>query len=295
MSTIEDLGFAAGERVVVVHVDDLGMSEAANSGALAALAGVATCGSIMVPCPGFEQIAKIAQSRPELDLGVHLTLNAEYETFRWGPVCDDVPGLQSPDGGMWRTSRETIDHASEDEVERELRGQVDRALAAGIDVTHVDSHMGTVFDLKFVEVYVRIARDYEVPAFVPRPKRELLAAQGLPPSLERYIEIIASAEEDGFPVFDHLDADSLSFPATTGLGHNTGRVEALEPGLSYLITHCAQGDDQLRSITEDWQQRDEERQVYSDGSMQRVFDAEGVQRIGMRPLRDLLRRHLLRG
>ena len=133
MSVLAELGYGPEERVVVVHVDDLGMSLAANAGGLRALEGSATCGSIMVPCPGFADMARIARERPELDLGVHLTLNCEYEGYRWGPVRGDVPSLVAPDGGMWRSVRETVEHAGVEEVDRELRAQIYRALDAGID------------------------------------------------------------------------------------------------------------------------------------------------------------------
>ena len=288
MSVMQRLGFSLEERAIVVHVDDMGMCAAANEGALRALAGSATCGSIMVPCPAFEEIARIARERPELDLGVHLTLNAEYESYRWGPVCDDVSGLVSPDGGMWRTSAETVENASAEEVERELRGQIDRALAAGIDVTHLDSHMGTVFDIKFVEIYLRLARDYRLPCFIPRVRREVLEARGLLEGLENYVELLEAAESDGLPIFDHFDANSLHFEPGQGAEHNRSRVEGLGPGLSYLITHCARGGAELEAITHDWRQRDEEHQLYSDGSMARVFARPDVHTIGMRPLRDLL-------
>ena len=98
MSLLAELGYAPDERVVVVHVDDLGMSRAANLGGVRALEGAATCGSIMVPCPAFDEMAQIARERPELDLGVHLTLNCEYDGHRWGPVRSDVPSLVAPDG-----------------------------------------------------------------------------------------------------------------------------------------------------------------------------------------------------
>lgn len=292
MSDVTDLGFAADARLAVVHVDDLGMSVPANRGGLEALAGTATCGSVMVPCPAFDELAKHAREQPELDVGVHLTLNAEYETHRWGPVSDGVPGLVAPGGGMWRTSAETVAHASADEVERELRAQIDRALDAGIDVTHLDSHMGTVFDPGFVEVYVRLATDYRLPAFVPRVDRAALEARGLSPNLESYLTLIEGVEQRGFPVFDQFDSNSLEFEPGTGAEHNRGRVDSLGPGLSYLITHCADGDAELQSITPDWRQRDEERRIYSDGTMAGHFEATGIHRIGMRPLRDLLRGRL---
>jgi len=292
VSILERLGFAADERVVVVHVDDLGMSRAANAGGVRALDGAATCGSIMVPCPGFEEITRIARERPELDLGVHLTLNCEYAGYRWGPVCRDARSLIARDGGMWQTTRETVENATAEDVERELRAQLDRALAAGIDVTHVDAHMGTVFDLKFVDSYFRVAREYRLPAFVPRLRARDLPTHGLPDRLAEYARRIDAAEAAGFPIFDHFDADSLEFPPGTGLEHNETRLDRLGSGLSYLITHCAEGGEELESITRDWRQRDEEHRIYSDGSMREALEARRMRPVGMRRLRDLMRAEL---
>ena len=289
MSIVERLGLGERERVVVVHVDDLGMSRAANSGGVAALEGAATCGSIMVPCPGFDEIARIAKARPELDLGVHLTLNCEYAGYRWRPVSAEAPSLVARDGGMWETTRETVEHATAEDAEREMRAQVDRALAAGIDVTHIDAHMGTAFNLKFVDAYFRIASAYRLPAFVPRIRARDLPAHGLPDRIAEYARRIDEAEAAGFPIFDHFDADSLDFPPGSGLAHNQTRLDRLGSGLSYLITHCAQGGSELESITPDWRQRDEERKIYSDGSMRDALVSRGMRTIGMRPLRDLLR------
>lgn len=289
MSLIEGLGFEPGAKLVVVHVDDLGMSDAANRGGLEALGGAATCGSVMVPCPAFEGIAAIARERPELDLGVHLTLNAEYESWRWPPLRDDVPGLVSPDGGMWRTTAETVEHASADEVARELRAQVDRALGAGIDVTHLDAHMGTIFQTRFVDVYADLSRDYRLPIFLPRVNQRVLESAGLSAAARTYFDLIEGLESEGVPVFDHFNVDSLSFEPGSGTEHNRARLDTLGPGLSYLVIHAALGGRELESITSDWRQRDEERRIYSDGSLAHVLADGGFRTLGMRPLRDLLR------
>ncbi len=276
--------------MVVVHVDDIGMCKAANEGALLALAGAATCGSIMVPCPAFAEIAELARTYPDLDLGVHLTLNAEYEDYRWPPVRDDVPGLGSPDGGMWRTVQETTEHATADEVERELRAQIDRALESGIDVTHLDSHMGTVFEVPFVAVYLELAREFELPAFIPRIGRAALERVSDPERVALYATLLEEAESQGFPLFDSFCADSLSFEAGSGHEHNRNRLEGLDSGLNYLITHCAVGNDELQGISPgDWQQRDEERRIYSDGTMAGELEERQMRTIGMRVLRDLMR------
>jgi predicted glycoside hydrolase/deacetylase ChbG (UPF0249 family) len=286
-SWVERLGFAPGTRVAVIHVDDIGLCRAANAGALDALGGAATCGSVMVPAPGFDEIARTARARPELDLGVHLTLNAEWEGVRWSPLSPGA-GLRDPDGCFWREPAQTAAHASESEVRAELRAQLERALAAGIDVTHLDAHMGTALDPRFARVYFELAFEFRLPAFVPDLEGlELSPRQSRAAPL--YRELLDAARRRGFPVFDGFEGSSLHFAPGSGLAHNRARLARLGPGLSYLITHCARGDDELRAIAADWRLREEERRIYSDGSMQLALEQAGIRSIGMRPLRELLR------
>jgi predicted glycoside hydrolase/deacetylase ChbG (UPF0249 family) len=286
----EAFALRAGERAVVVHVDDIGLCENANTGALRAFGGTATSGSIMVPCAAFPQIAEIARVRPQLDLGVHLTLNCEYENPRWRPLRPDVPSLCATDGALLRTPEETARRASLEEVRRELAAQIDRALDAGIDVTHLDAHMGTALLPEFASVYIDLAREYALPAFIPRVDRALLARIGMSEAWGVYRSILEHAATAGLPLFDHFDSNSLHFAPGTGLEHNRRRIAQLRPGLSYLITHCAEGGAALQSICPDWRQRSEECQLYSDGAMSRALELEGVRPVGMRPLRDWLRR-----
>jgi predicted glycoside hydrolase/deacetylase ChbG (UPF0249 family) len=284
MHALERLGFAADATVAVVHADDIGMSHAANVGAFEALAnGPATCGSVMVPCSWFAEAAELAQDGRDVDLGVHLTLNAEYDAYRWGPVAgrSDVPSLVDAAGHMFRTSRETIKYASVEDVETELRAQIDTALAMRIDVTHLDSHMGTVFHPKFFDVYLRLARDYRLPLFLPRAEAGDEGAPGDPRT--------AAMEADGFVLFDGYDADSLSFALGTGRAHNERRIGGFSPGLNYLICHPAQAGDELSAITDTAHQRDFERGFYGGDAGRAALTEASVGTIGMRPLRDLLR------
>lgn len=273
METVERLGFATGTTVAVVHADDIGMSHAANIGAFEALdAGPATCGSVMVPCPWSSEAAEMAQARPHVDLGVHLTLNAEFDGYRWGPVVGRtaVPSLVDDAGHLYRTSRETVKYAGVDDVRAELRAQIDAALAAGIDVTHLDSHMGTVFHPKFFDIYLELGREYRLPLFLPRV-----------PELR--------PDPDGFVVFDGFDADSLGFESGEGEAHNGRRISELGSGLNYLICHPAQGGDELSAITDTSHQRDFERQFYGGEAGRAALSEAGVETVGMRELRGLLR------
>ncbi len=287
------LGFAPEDRVAVVHVDDLGMCHAANVGGFAALrSGPATCGSLMVPCPWFEEAAEIARANPDLDLGVHLTLNAEWPHYRWGPVAgrSEVPSLLDERGCLPRTTMETVQRARPEEVEIELRAQIERARAAGVDVTHLDSHMGTVLFPPFLAVYAKLAVEYRLPVFAFHPDDAVLETRGLRgygPFVRRLVDELAQA---GIPVLDDFCADSLEFRVGEGLAHNRRRLARLGRGVSYLICHAAQGGEELSAVTPDSaHQRDFERQFYGGEPGRRELEAAGIRTVGMRALRDLLR------
>ena len=289
----ERLGFAANDRVAVVHVDDLGMCHAANEGGFEALAsGPATCGSIMVPCPWFREAAESARENPRFDLGVHLTLNAEWPHYRWGPVAGrrEVPSLVDDQGYLPRTTLEVVQRARPAEVEVELRAQLEMALAAGVDVTHLDSHMGTVLFPPFLPIYAKLAVEFRLPVFAFHPDDAVLEARGLKgygPFLRSAIEQLEAA---GIPAFDDFDSDSLEFALGEGLAHNRRRLAGLGRGVSYLICHAAAGGEELSSVTPDSaHQRDFERSFYGGEVGRKELEAAGIQTVGMRALRELVR------
>ena len=289
----ERLGFSRDDRIAIVHVDDLGMCHAANQGGFEALEnGPATCGSIMVPCPWFAEAARRARDGSDFDLGVHLTLNAEWDHYRWGPVAgrSAVPSLLDDEGFLPRTTLETVARAEPEEVEVELRAQVERALQAGIDVTHLDSHMGTCFFPKFIEVYAGLAREFGVPLFAVQPDEKALARAGIEGGLGVIRQLVDALEKEGVPLLDAFDANSLDFPEGEGEAHNRGRLAGLQPGVTYLICHAARGGEELSTVTPDSaHQRDFERSFYGGKSGRRALEAEGIRTVGMREIRAVMR------
>src|SRR3954467_8584712 len=162
MTTIaERLGYGPDDRLLIVNCDDLGMCHATNSGGDASLRmGVATSATLMVPCPWAREAS--AQDLGE-DVGVHLTLNAEWDLYRWGPITV-APSLLDGDGGFPRTQTDVWDHADIDEVRRELRAQIERAILWGFDVSHLDSHMGTLqLRPEFFDVQLDLAVEFGLP------------------------------------------------------------------------------------------------------------------------------------
>jgi len=163
----ERLGHPRSARLLVIHADDLGMAHTVNRASFEALErGWITSASIMVPCPWFPEVARFARAHPDADLGLHLVLTSEWTTFRWGPLSpvDQVPSLLDPDGYLPMLETTVAERARPQEAERELRAQIERARAAGVRITHFDSHMNALYGTAgLLDVYRRLANEYKVP------------------------------------------------------------------------------------------------------------------------------------
>ena len=163
----ERLGYKPTDKILIVNGDDVGMCHAANEATIESLEkGLMTSSTMMVPCPWFNEIADYAKRNPQRDFGIHLCLTAEWKFYRWGPVASrgEVPGLIDSDGYMWRSVQEVYAHSKPEEALLEGRAQIKRALAAGVDVTHIDSHMGTFqYNPAYMDAYVQLAEEFNLP------------------------------------------------------------------------------------------------------------------------------------
>lgn len=274
-SLAERLGYGPDDRLLIINCDDLGSSHSANLGVYEALRdGVATSATLMIPCPWARDAA--ARYRGE-DVGVHLTLNAEHDLYRWGPITQ-APSLLDGDGGFPRTRSDVWEHADLDEVKRELRAQVERAILWGFDVSHLDSHMGTLqLKPEFFDVYLELAIDFRLP----------IRLSGA--STERVI---------GFPFRQLAAEESILFPdhflyVNTGPGSRRTIERALvdlPAGVTEAYLHPAIDSPELRASMPDWAGRvDDLDLVARDRALGALLDRTGVQLIGYRQLRDLQR------
>jgi predicted glycoside hydrolase/deacetylase ChbG (UPF0249 family) len=270
----ERLGYGPDDRVVIINCDDLGLSHAANTAIYEALRdGVATSATLMVPCPWARDAA--AMYRGE-DVGVHLTLNAEWETYRWGPITQ-APSLLDGDGGFPRTIEDTWDHADLEEVRRECRAQVERAILWGFDVSHLDSHMGTLqLRPEFFDVYLELAVDFGLPLRMGSAGGEKIV--GFP------YRALAEAEGVVFP-------DQLVLYAGVGARRHVERaLFDLRPGVTEVYLHPAVETDELRASHPDWAGRVEDHAfLCDDRSLPDLIERAGATRIGYRELRELQR------
>jgi len=227
------------QKFVIAHVDDVGMCHGANTAFAAVFGkGFITSGSVMVPCPWFREIAEMTAADPQFDLGVHLTLTSEWRHYRWRPLtgASKSSGLVDNDGYMWRTARAAHEHADPDAVESELRAQIDAALAAGIDATHLDCHMGTALAGKFANVYLRLGRDYRLPVLFPRHWDNYGAGLKLGDvHAERHAARLADLEARNHPIIDRFV--ETPWDALGDVAAYRRMIADVTPGLTFLAFH----------------------------------------------------------
>ena len=285
-SLAERLGYKATDKLLIVNGDDVGMCHEANLATIECLEkGFMRTATMMVPCPWFTEIATYAKEHPEKDFGIHLCHTSEWKWYRWGPVAskDQVKGLLDPDGYLWDDEAKVYEHSTPEEALIEARAQIKKALAAGVDVTHLDSHMGTLQrDPRYFKVYVQLGVEFNLP--LRMASQETMARFGQP-GLRAQVAAQGIVFPDYF-VFDELDqakADVKAFWRRI--------VKNLKPGVTELYIHAAVATDNLKAITGSWATRNAEFEVFTrDEEMKQIMAEEKIIPIGYRPLRDLQRR-----
>jgi predicted glycoside hydrolase/deacetylase ChbG (UPF0249 family) len=290
---LHELGFSPDDRVAVIHADDIGMCQAG----IAALDGLWAAGSIssmavMAPCPWFPAAAAFCRAHPHADAGLHAAVTSEWDSYRWGPLStrDPSSGLLDPEGCFFRQSEDVQEHAGVEAVEVELEAQVKRALADGIDLTHIDTHMYTLMHPQFVTAYLQIAAQHTLPALCMRLDEDGARAEGYSAARAASVaRFTAQLEEQGLPLFDKVFVMPLE-TAADRLDTARRALGDLPPGLSYFILHPACDTPELRAIAPDWRARVADYEVFAGGEMREFLRRSGIQVIGWRPLRELVRR-----
>ncbi|HEY5664406.1 MAG TPA: ChbG/HpnK family deacetylase [Ilumatobacter sp.] len=281
---------------IVIHEDDVAFCRGANDAFIElSRRGTVSSGSAMVPCPWFHDLALRAAGDDRLDLGVHLTLTSEHAGYRWAPITRPSPaaGLTDEHGYMWPSVQQVRRHAAPDAVEEEWRAQLDRALAAGIDVTHLDAHMGAALAPEWCARYVALGVEYAVPALITID----LAAYGPSNHLagtaeETFAEFVHQARAAGMPVFDSVLETDFRRPRGAPVDY-AAMLSAVDPScdLVYCAFHpCAPGEAELID-TDWWHVRTDEYRIFGEPAWRAWLDAQPFEVIGMRHLRDEFRSH----
>jgi predicted glycoside hydrolase/deacetylase ChbG (UPF0249 family) len=252
-SLAERLGYQPDAKLLIVHADDIGLAQSVNVAVERAFeSGAITSGSVMVPCPWFPDFAAYYREHEPLDVGIHITLTAEWKYYKWGGIspAGEIPSLLDENGHFYSTVEEVAMHADPAEVEKEIRAQIERAMALGIKPTHLDTHMASVMATpELLQIYFDIGKEYHLPVLTipeeaaPEEYREALAAHG--------------GFVDGLYMMYANDSTKSWSEAYSEL------IAAMGPGLNELIVHLAIDDSEMQAITVDhpdygsaWRQRD---------------------------------------
>jgi chitin disaccharide deacetylase len=277
-----------GKRYVIIHADDAGMSHSVNRATIEAMEqGIVSSASIMVPCPWFKEIAAYAKAHPEKDFGIHLTLNSEWENYRWGPVAgkDRVPSLVDKEGYLWDGVPQVVASAQTEEVETELRAQVQRALDFGVPVTHLDTHMGAVVSRPdLIEVYVKLGVEFNVPVFFLRNLRREVPDEQI---RARASQLVETLEKHKLPVLDHMTQLYTDGSVEEKQAQYLKAIADSPPGVHYLILHCGHDDEELQAITTSNKIRDTDRRVFTDPEFIDAVKKTGVEIVTWKQVREL--------
>ncbi len=245
----ERLGWGADDRVLIIHSDDMGMSHASNQATIELIEkGIVTSASAMMPAPWVSEWREYVDGNPGVCTGLHLTLTSEWDPYRWGPVAGRkaVPGLVDPDGYMWSNVKLVVENATPDEVEKEIRAQIELARRMGLSITHLDSHMGTLYQPEFIERFVKAGIDEQIPIMFPSPreaeKRDLEAVE----MVQNLGELLWNAE---LPIIDYIHTDSYNWKTTDKVDLYVEAIRNLEPGITVMIVHPTKPNPVIDIIT----------------------------------------------
>jgi chitin disaccharide deacetylase len=285
----ERLGYSKDTKLLIIHADDMGVSESENAASIYAMEkGSVSSGSIMMPCSWAGDIAAYARSHPNADLGLHLTLTSEWKYYKWGTVAPvtQAGSLVNTSGFLFSATDSLYTHARLDEVEKEIRAQIERAKQFGIDPTHFDAHMGCLFITpQYLQILIKMGREYKVPVLLNSEAFKLVFKI----DLSKYIS-------DKEVLVDKL---FMAQPDDFKKGMNnyyTGIFKSLQPGLSCILLHAAYENQEMQAVTIDhpeygaaWRQAD--FNFFTSAECRSLLEQQKIKVITWKEIRDKLFRN----
>ena len=250
----ERLGYTKNSKLLIIHADDAGLSHSENAATIRAFEeNSINSASIMIPCPWFQEIASYAKSNPKLDFGIHLTLTSEWKNYKWGGVlpAKEIPSLVNNNGFFYAKVKEVIEHANYNEVEKELKAQINRALAFGIQPTHIDTHMACLFaTAELFEIYINLGKTYNLPLFIPMNV------------VKDYPQLVKKIDDFQIPIANYSMV-LQDMPKEEWNAFYIKILKQLRPGVTQLLVHPAYDDREMQAIAIDhpsfgatWRQND---------------------------------------
>ena len=280
----EKLGYAPDAKLLIIHADDAAVSHSTNQAIFDAFEkGVITSAAIMVPCPWFPEMAEFARNHPEYDFGLHLTYTSEWNTYKWSGISSayEISSLLNDQGYFYSTTPEAVKHADPSEVDKEMRAQIERALAFGFRPTHFDSHMLPHFGNQEVfGMYLKLGEDYRVPVLLPQNYLDLYDSLHIPETIKPVI-------------IDRIIEATPDVPSSEWSAYYTQLLKDLTSGVYELIFHLAYDNEETRAMTQGfehyeatWRQRDVDYALSNE--FQQVLKENNIQLITWRQIQRVM-------
>lgn len=274
----EKLGYPKDSKLLIIHGDDVGVSHSQNKATFEAIKnGLVTSTSMMVPAAWSAEVAQMAKEISNPDIGIHITLTNEWYQYNWGPEAGKTaaPGLVNPLGHMYPSCAQVAENASPEEVEQEVRAQIESAKSLGIDITHLDSHMGCMFfgRPEYLKIYVKLALEYEIPAMLNQQILQSLILPNKP--------LFESLNVDKLPVIDQIImADEAAYESGMEEFY-TEALKNLPAGVHVLLIHLAFDDEEMNAVTAGhdsfhapWRQADYD--FFTSEKAKNLIEKEGI-------------------
>jgi len=281
----ELLGYPRNAKLLIIHADDMGLAHSVNTATIKAFdnKGI-TSGSIMVPCPWAQEIISYVKDHPGMDVGIHLTLTAEWDLYKWGGVTssDQISSLLDKNNNFFPSVEALGKSAKGTDAEKELRAQVDKVIASGIKPTHLDTHMGSVLaNPELVKIYLSLSDIYHLPVLFPRAY------------LSWFQPEMAKSMESKIFLLDNLFMLEPKMIAGNWIDAYKTGIESLKPGLKEIIVHLAIDNDEMQAVCKGhddygsvWRQKDLD--MVSGSEFKELLKANNVILIGWKQIRDLM-------
>ncbi len=281
----ERLGYSKDTKLLIIHADDLGVSHSENMASIEVMTNsVVTSASIMVPCPWFPEIAAYARANPNADLGLHLTLTSEWKHYKWRPVTphDQVSSLLDDQGYLNETTAAFVKNAKAEDVERELRSQIERAKQFGIDPTHFDSHMAAAISApEYLKILLKLGREYKVPVHVGKEFSMIFNYDFAPHLTDKDVVVDRTIMASGPDYKKGMD------------NFYTEQLKSIKPGLTVLLLHAAFDNHEMQGVTVEhidfgsaWRQQDVN--FFTSEKCKKLINDEKIKLITWREIRDKL-------
>lgn len=297
---VTQLGYPPEARLVIFHADDVGMCHGSNQAYLDLCAsGLLQTGSLMLPCPWAPELLQACQQNPALDLGIHLTLTSEWAGYRWGPISTREPasGLIDEEGYFWRRVEGVHAHLQVDAAITEMRAQIQRARQAGLDFTHLDTHMGAAILPELLQAYVDLGFADRVPVLLPRQIDDYVRTLGLVgPDEQAWLDFTTAVEARGMPLVDWFRITPGYHTADGEAGRAAlyeDMLHNLPPGVTYFSLHPNASGDIETIVPERAYWRTFEHAYFQSQRLRAFLQAEQIIPIGYRAIRNVMRSRLL--